>query len=164
MKQSVSYTLAAVVWVAVTGVGALRWRSGVPEVTPQQPTIRRTVRPTSVSNGRDLAEAEDLIVSNDPFRLANEPTAVRFDPTRDEGSVSATPVGPPRLRPNLILKAVIGGPPWQAIVDGIPGQPPGTIVRAGSTFDQLVVRAVTRDSVVIKGTDTTWVLTFRRAL
>ncbi|MDB4878547.1 MAG: hypothetical protein JWM41_4993 [Gemmatimonadetes bacterium] len=62
----------------------------------------------------------------------------------------------------MTLKAIVGGPPWEAIVDGIPGQPPGTVVRSGSTLDKLAVRSVTRDSVVIQGPDTTWVLSFRR--
>src|SRR5689334_15609263 len=107
MKRSVSYGLAAVTLLGVTGVGASRWRSGIPEVPPQQPSIRRTVRTPTVSSGRDLADAQDLIVSNDPFRLANEPVAVRYDATREDGPSSATPVGPPRLRPNLVLKGVI---------------------------------------------------------
>jgi hypothetical protein len=62
----------------------------------------------------------------------------------------------------MTLKAIVGGPPWQAVVDGIPGQAQGTIVRAGAAFDKLVARAVTRDSVIIQGPDTAWVLTFRR--
>jgi hypothetical protein len=163
VKRSVSHGLAAITLLGVTGVGASRWRSGLPQVPPQQLTIRRTVLRPADSTRRNLTDAEDLIVSNDPFRLANEPAAIRYDPAREDGPISAAPVGPPRLRPNLVLKAVIGGPPWQAIVDGIPGQPAGTIVRAGSAFDQLVVRSVTRDSVVIKGIDTIWVLSFRRA-
>jgi hypothetical protein len=109
-----------------------------------------------------LADAEDLIVSNDPFRLSNSAAAVRFDPNNENGVPGAPVMSPPPIRPNMTLKAIVGGPPWQAIVDGIPGQPPGTIVRVGAAFDKLVTRAVTRDSVIIQGPDTTWVLTFRR--
>jgi hypothetical protein len=67
------------------------------------------------------------------------------------------------MRPVFALKAIVGGPPWQAIVDGIPGQPSGTIVSNGMTIGKLTIRGVTRDSVVIQGPDTTWVLTFRRS-
>ncbi|MDB4878329.1 MAG: hypothetical protein JWM41_4775 [Gemmatimonadetes bacterium] len=69
---------------------------------------------------------------------------------------------PPRVRPVMTLKAIVGGPPWQAVVDGIPGQPPGVLVRQGTTLDKLAIRSVTRDSVVIQGPDTTWVLGFGR--
>jgi hypothetical protein len=60
-----------------------------------------------------------------------------------------------------VLKAIIGGPPWQAVIDGIPGQPPGTIAGTGARFDKLVVRSVTRDTVVVQGPDTTWSLGFK---
>ena len=105
-----------------------------------------------------LADAEDATVSNDPFRLANAPASVRFDPAVEGESASpAVPV----VRPTLVLKAIIGGPPWQAVIDGIPGQPPGTIAGPGARFDKLVVRSVTRDTVVVQGPDTTWSLAFK---
>ena len=97
-------------------------------------------------------------MSNDPFRLANEPASVRFDPSADGEAV-----GPvvPVMRPTLVLKAIIGGPPWQAVIDGIPGQPPGTIATPGTRFDKLVIRSVTRDAVVVQSPDTTWSLVFK---
>lgn len=105
-----------------------------------------------------LAAAEDAIVTNDPFRLSNSPPAVRYDPAAD-GVVQSGVLSQPR--PSLVLKAIVGGPPWQAVIDGIPGQPPGTLAQAGSRFDRLIVRAVTRDSVIVQGADTSWVLSFR---
>ena len=107
-----------------------------------------------------LADAEDAIVTNDPFRLSNSPPAVRYDPASD-GTAAGTLTGPLQARPTLVLKAIVGGPPWQAVIDGIPGQPPGTVARAGSKFDRFTVRVVTRDSVVVQGADTSWVLSFR---
>ena len=108
-----------------------------------------------------LASAEEDLVSNDPFRVSNSPSAVRFDASADGGAagVFVQPVGP---RPTLTLKGVTGGPPWQAMIDGIPGQPPGTIAAEGARFDRLVVRSISRDTVVVQGTDTSWTLTFRR--
>ncbi|HXT05158.1 MAG TPA: hypothetical protein VN760_13310 [Casimicrobiaceae bacterium] len=110
-----------------------------------------------------LDSAAIAIVSNDAFRLANEPSAVRYDPNDETrtGHAANAPAAAP-LRPTMTLKAIVGGPPWQAVVDGIPGRSPGTIVRAGAAFDRLVARRVTRDSVVFQGPDTTWVLTFQR--
>jgi hypothetical protein len=106
-----------------------------------------------------LADAEDAIVMNDPFRLSNSPPSVRFDPGFEVSSGAV--VALPQPRPTLVLKAIVGGPPWQAVIDGIPGQPAGTVAQSGSKFDRFVVRVVTRDSVVVQGTDTSWVLSFR---
>lgn len=108
-----------------------------------------------------LGEAAANAAANDPFRLVNRPSSVRYDARNENGAVGQTPVfvAP---RPQLLLKAIVGGPPWQAIVDGIPGQPPGTIVRSGNAFDKLTVRNVGRDTVVIQTPDTTWKLTLTR--
>jgi hypothetical protein len=110
-----------------------------------------------------LARAAKLAVSSDPFRLSNRPALVRYDPASETGSPSSPRLpAPSPQRPVMTLKAIVGGPPWQAIIDGIPGRPPGTVVRAGESFDKLHARLVTRDSVVIQGQDTTWVLGFRK--
>jgi len=156
------YVVVAAAFVSLTGAGAVRWRAAVPPVGHETTSIDVTTASLADSLDVVLSESEDLIVSNDPFRLANVPASVRFDPdaeTRGAGPVTA--VAPP-VRPTMTLKAIVGGPPWQAIVDGIPGQPQGTLVRAGSAFDKLVAQSVTRDSVVMRGPDTTWVLSFRR--
>ncbi len=142
-------------------VAAYRWRHALPAATARSFGIAAVLRPLSNVPDSVLDDFESTITSNDPFRLSNEPASVRYDP-----SVDALPGAPSlsaaQLRPQLILKAIVGGPPWQAIVDGIPGQPPGTIVRSGLAFDKLTVRSVTRDSIIIQGPDTTWVLSFRR--
>jgi hypothetical protein len=112
-----------------------------------------------------LEDADDVVVAGDPFRVARAPAATAFNPTADGPAAPAMvpgAAGPAPARPTLILKAIVGGPPWQAIIDGIPGQTSGTVVRAGATFDRLSVRSVTRDSVVVQGPDTSWVLAFRR--
>lgn len=107
-----------------------------------------------------IGEAAGNAVANDPFRLANRPATMRFDARTEGAGPGALP--PPSVRPAFVLKAIVGGPPWQAIVDGIPGQPMGTIVRTGVVFDKLTVRAITRDTVVIQAPDTTWKLTIKR--
>ena len=140
------------------GIAAWRWQqsASVGAAATRITLARAPAQPIADSS---LAEAEELAVTNDPFRLANTPPEVRFDP-RDE-SVSAGRAAsflPPR--PSFALKGIIGGPPWQAVIDGVPGQAPGVIVREGERFDQLLVRAVTRDSVVIQGPDTAWTLRF----
>lgn len=110
-----------------------------------------------------LSDSDDIVASSDPFRIARTPARVAYNPAADGGSAAGAvaAVAPP-VRPTFTLKAIVGGPPWQAIVDGIPGQPNGTVVHAGSTFDRIAVRAVTRDSVVVQGPDTAWTLSFHR--
>jgi hypothetical protein len=156
-----SYALVASAFVALIAIGASRWQAAVPAIRYQNVATGSTTRSETDSLEAMLAEAEDFVITNDPFRLANEPTSVRYNPANENGGAAGVAVPPP-LRPSMTLKAIVGGPPWQAIVDGIPGQPAGTIVRSGSAFDKLLARAVTRDSVIIQGPDTTWVLSFRR--
>jgi len=161
MKERALYTLAAVVALCSTGAGVLRWRHTPLIAAVDSAATETRVGPDIHPDGKQLREAADLIVSNDPFRLTNRPAIVRYDP-KAEGAVATMSVAAAPIRPVMTLKAIVGGPPWQAIVDGLPGQPSGTVVRAGNAFDKLVARAVTRDSVVIQGPDTTWVLSFRR--
>jgi hypothetical protein len=156
------YAVSALSFVILMSVGVMRWRSAVPLVQPSATSLGSATHSLADSLETILAAAEDLTTSNDPFRLANAPASVRFTPNNDNGAAVGIATVAPQLRPTLTLKAIVGGPPWQAIVDGIPGQPQGTVVRAGAAFDKLTTRAVTRDSVVIQGPDTTWVLSFRR--
>jgi hypothetical protein len=124
---------------------------------PATVTTRHAMRILSDSA---LEEAEDLAVSNDPFRLSNTPPDVRYEPAAEGVPGAPRPYVPPPVRPAFSLKAIVGGPPWNAVVDGIPGQPSGTVVRQGAQYERLIVRSVTRDSVIIQGPDTTWVLRF----
>ncbi len=114
-------------------------------------------RPPAVDDD-SLGAAAANTAGNDPFRLVNRPSQVRYDARTESGIGGAAAFTPP-IRPPLAVKAIIGGPPWQAMVDGIPGQPAGTIVRSGVTFDKLTVRSVGKDTVVIQAPDTTWKLT-----
>lgn len=161
MKERDSFALAAVAVLCATGIGVLRWRDTPLTASVDSLTIRVRAQSDIHSDATPLRDASDLIISNDPFRLTNAPALVRYDP-KAESAAPTTAVAAPPIRPVMTLKAIVGGPPWQAIVDGLPGQPPGTVVRAGNAFDRLVARAVTRDSVVLQGPDTTWVLSFRR--
>lgn len=161
MNARFGYAVAVATCATLSAAGAVRWHAAKPigDRSPVQIVPVANLRDDSLETA--IAAAEDVIVANDPFRLANEPALVRYDPA-NESDVATTIAGSARVRPNLILKAIVGGPPWQAVIDGLPGQPPNTVVRAGTAYDKLVARAVTRDSVVIQGPDTAWVLSFRR--
>lgn len=124
-------------------------------------TVTTTVGAIAVDDD-SLGEAAANTAANDPFRLVNRPSGVRYDAKTEGGVGAPAAFVPPPVRPAFVLKAIVGGPPWQAVVDGIPGQQPGTIVRSGTTFDKLIVRSVGRDTVVIQAPDTTWKLTLSR--
>jgi hypothetical protein len=62
--------------------------------------------------------------------------------------------------PPLSLRAIVGGPPWQAVLAGVPGEPE-TMVAIGSDVRGLRVQSITRDEVVLRGGDSTWTLTMR---
>lgn len=102
----------------------------------------------------DTTDYATFVVENDLFRLANVPSAVRFS-AATEGTGATQPA---MVRPQLTVKAIIGGPPWQAMVDGIPGAA-STIVRSGQVVGPLTIRNVGRDTVTVQGMDTTWKLT-----
>ena len=148
--------------VVLGATAAYRWRDAalvgrdVDFSIPPAPTASATRDERSDSAFADL---EQLIAANDPFRLSNAPSAVAYDPAAD--GIPGAIVAQQPVRPTFALKAIVGGPPWQAIIDGIPGQPLGTVVGDGMAFGKLTIRSVARDSVVIQGADTTWVLAFR---
>lgn len=160
MKTNMIISVLIASSACAIGAAWLRWQQvesgGVPDRVGIAPLRALTV-PISADS---LAGAEDAIVTNDPFRLSNSPPTVRYEPASD-GAMTGILTGTPQLRPTLVLKAIVGGPPWQAVIDGIPGQPPGTVARVGSRFDRFTVRVVTRDSVIVQGADTSWVLSFR---
>jgi hypothetical protein len=147
---------------ALAIVAAMRWRSSVTLDPPRAVAAPAIPREHTIITDSALADAESTTVDNDPFRLSNEPPDAAYDPAREGTASGSRGSPPPRTRPNLVLRAIVGGPPWQAVIDGIPAQPPGTLARSGSTFDGFVVRAVFRDSVVVQLPDTTVVLGFGR--
>src|SRR5262245_1733140 len=141
-------------------VAVARWQAARPNESHRAVSVSPARPPADSMVDDSLASAEESIVSNDPFRIANSPSAVRYDPASE--SVQSNGSTPPILvRPSFVLRAIVGGPPWQAVIDGFPGQPAGAIVRTGTTLDKLTVSAISRDSVIIKGPDTSWTLSFR---
>jgi hypothetical protein len=137
---------------------ALRWHSAASMTVTTVPVVSRAPRESVRIDPDSLDEFVQTTHENDPFRLSNSPATVPFNARGD----IAAPAANAQPRPQLVVTGIVGGPPWQAILDGLPGQPAGTIVRAGGTFDKLTVRSITRDTVVVQAPDTTWRLTLSR--
>ena len=101
-----------------------------------------------------LREAADSVASSDPFRLDRHPSA----PPIDQPAIAA--VTAPSF--HLELSGVMGGPPWRAIVSGIPGREVGVVVRAGDTLGGIKIRTIRRDSVIIQAGDSTMTLILKK--
>ena len=106
---------------------------------------------------RALAEATARVVRTDPFRLERAPAPLGF---RAAPGAGEPPPPPPTPRPPLAVQG-IAGPPWQAVLEGVPGQSQPVVVRGGEVFGDLRVKSVTRDRVIVVGPDTTWRLSVR---
>lgn len=88
-----------------------------------------------------------------PFLLAGDDSVARPADLRTVVEPAATTV-----RPALGLQAIVGGPPWQAVVTGLPGTDGSTVVRVGDAYPPLAIRRIDVGRVVIRGRDTTWTL------
>lgn len=106
-----------------------------------------------------LDKAADAIARNDPFRFEHQPSGVPYT-VQAEGAAPPPPAPP---KPKIALVGIIGGPPWEALVEGIPGRDGSVVVRQGETIGALQFTSIRRDTVVVRGADTTWKLTLRRA-
>jgi hypothetical protein len=145
--------------VALAVVAMLRWREGSaalhtdasPSATRKSPGI---VAPSPLSPDR-ARQAVETIIDGDLFRrdrhAAEAPLAAVVPPI-----VSSPP------KPRLVLRGLVGGPPWDAVLDGIPGRNGPVLVRVGDTLAGLVVRRMRHDTLVVHGADTTWKLTMAR--
>lgn len=130
-----------------------------------RPTASTRARPAPVQvrtpppSPRNLRAAAETTVDNDPFRLSNSPPDADAAPR----SGAAKPAASRPPHPVLVLKAITGGPPWQAIVAGMPGQGGDALVAPGATFGALTVQSITRDAVTVRAPDTTWTLSLKRS-
>jgi hypothetical protein len=113
--------------------------------------VRKTKSTTD--QGRD-------IVAGDLFRRERQ-----INDSAPWGAASQlTPLPPPAPpKPRLVLRGLVGGPPWQAILDGLPGHEGSYVARAGDSIGGLKIRSVRGDGATIRGMDTTWLLKLGRA-
>lgn len=142
----------------LSAAGVIAWRRAS---TPTSPEIARAAAapgavPAPLGGAADRAAA--ATVEADPFRASRRPSAVAFVP---QGEAAPAPPRPPR--PSLAMTGSVGGPPWSAILEGVPGREGSVMVSAGDTIGGLRIRSVRRDSVVVQGADTTWRLGVRKS-
>jgi hypothetical protein len=153
--------------VAIAGASAA-WAgthaASLSEVHPRPADLSAPAPPRRTDEGA-LAAAERRIGDGDPFRLERRPPSVAFarqvaGMAPGDASGGFVPPPMPKFRPPLVLTGVVG-PPWQGIVEGIPNQQGGVVVRQGERYGDLRIRSVGPDAVVVQGPDTTWRLTLK---
>jgi hypothetical protein len=154
VADSVLATLAFL--LALTAV--VRWRTAVPPSAALAVAIGTPPAVASRPDPDELRDEASAVAARNPFRVGRVPSTVAYVPAIQRNA-TVVQAPPPAPKPALVLKGIVGGPPWMALMDGLPGEAPGALVRAGATFDKVTIRAITRDSVIVQFPDTTWVLT-----
>lgn len=163
--------IEALLWA--TSVGALaiaawgaRWSPATVSESAGLPAPSVLAAPIDAAA---LARMRDGAIARDAFRLLRRASPIGFTASAPEQAmgISAMQMRPPK--PVLVLRGVVGGPPWEALLDGVPGRERGVVVRSGDVLgpsvvlangspaaQMLHVRRISADGVVITGMDTTW--------
>ncbi|HEV8356899.1 MAG TPA: hypothetical protein VGQ17_09070 [Gemmatimonadales bacterium] len=91
-----------------------------------------------------------------PFRADRRPPQAKF-----AAGPTAMAAAPPTPRPVLVLQGIIWGDEPAIVLDGLPGGTPQRLLYRGDSAAGLRVVRITTSTAVVKGLDTTWVLSLR---
>ncbi len=139
----------------------IAWATAIPASPIAESSIAPgTAAPAAVDTVA-LGAAATRLRQRDPFRLERKPTDVRYNPWEPVVTVAAPTAA--RVRPPLTLAGLLGGPPWNALIEGIPGRENGVLLQLGDSANGVRFVALRGDTVVLAAFDTTWSLTARRA-
>lgn len=143
-----------IITVLLLGVTVQRAKSAGTQAAAH-PATAAAARSTTPRPSRDfLEQLAESAAAGAPFRLAATPADVRFGEWLPPQTVLQVEV--PRPKPQFDVKAILGGPPWRAIVRGFPGANGDVVVRVGDRFPPFAVRSISHASVEISGADSTW--------
>lgn len=159
MKTHWLERLAWVVTTVAVLAGIRTWRNVTRPAQAGAPTIW-PVSPATHALARDsLAVLVDRIMSADPFRLDRKPATIAYGAPDTVAARAAAQAAAPR--PPLVLVGIVG-PPWRALIDGIPGHDGSTVLSPGQTVAGLRVTDIRATTATVTGMDTTWHLTVKR--
>ena len=150
-------------WIigTVIAVGSIAaWATAIPALPIEERMVSAGSPAPALSDTVALGASVTRLRLRNPFRLDRKPTDLRYNPWEPVRPV-ATPAPAP-ARPPLALAGLLGGPPWNALIDGIPGRETGVLLQLGDSANGVRFVAVRGDTVVLSGFDTTWSLTARR--
>ena len=140
----------------------LGWRLGASNSGSAIRPLPGSERQTLVIPTDSVRAAAARIAVHDPFRLDHHPASVPYTLGGEPGAQHAPPPAPKPPKPHLALSGIVGGPPWSAILDSVPGRDGSVLVQKGDTLGGLKVRSVGRDTVIVQGADTVWKLIVKR--
>lgn len=150
--RALERTLWACAFAAAGGT-ALGMRRAAPITHAVRPAIPATLfmeRPVDDSSLNTIATR---VTEHDPFRLDRRPATVPYGtPVGAEPASAAQSAS----RPTLAISGIVGGPPWVALLDGVPGHDGSAVVHHGDSLGALHIRAISASEVTITGMDTTW--------
>jgi hypothetical protein len=144
----------------LVGLGAVvsSW-AAVPNLTIDPQVLPDTPPPISATDTTVLGALAATIQAQNPFRIGRTPSDVRFDPMEPVPMNAESTDSVIISRPALILVGILGGPPWNALVDGIPEHHGSVLLRLGEQAGGIRFDQIRGDTVVLAGHDTTWTLT-----
>ncbi|MCL4213526.1 MAG: hypothetical protein KJZ74_06395 [Gemmatimonadales bacterium] len=161
-------TRAAAEWISRLETGAPFFRVGAISIVQPSPAVsaqfeevlrlelrlESAVQLDSLGTGetRRTRSGRDAQLRAIPFRLDHG----RIAPPAPEPMRAASPVV---TRPSWTVRAIVGGPPWRALLRGVPPASGERVVQPGDRLGATEVRAIGPDFVVLFGMDTSWTLT-----
>lgn len=99
----------------------------------------------------EIAVSRGVGFQRSPFRIGRVAQHAAGDAA--VGTLDA----PPAI-PEIGVRAIVGGPPWRAVLTGLPGTPSPRVVQLGERFDPVRVVAIEADRVRLVAGDSTWVV------
>ena len=164
-------------WGAALGLalaGWVRWRRVAPDAVPPAFPALATPAPVRPVAPARLAAAADAVARGNPFRLDRVPAPLGaprpgalgmmvgpgYSPPPPPG-MGYPPPSPYPAGPSIRVTG-ISGPPWEALVEGLPERQGAVVVRAGDRFGTLRIRSISQDLVVVQGPDGTRRLQIQR--
>jgi hypothetical protein len=112
--------------------------------------------PAPTGTTPNLTVAVARLQERNPFRFDRRPAAVRYDPWQPPTAIATAQVA---SRTIPVITGILGGPPWLAVVEGLPGQESAVVLGIGERSSGHTVRAIRGDTVVIATEDTVFRLT-----
>ena len=103
-----------------------------------------------------LQAQSDSIVADDLFRVDRSAADSAFVSGTGTGSPAGSAAAPRPAPPKIT--AIVGGPPWRAVLEGTANHEGGIVVQQGDRVGVLLIESVTRHAARLKAPDTTWIL------
>lgn len=132
------------------------WSRPIPSVHTQIDLVPHGSSELGRIDIQSVRRAAVELRNRNPFRMERRPTSVRFGSA--EVAQVAEVVEVHDHRPNLVLSGIIGGPPWIALIEGIPGREIGVALVQGEEVNGIRLERLQGDTAILSGLDTTWVL------